>query len=254
MRVRTVRIFSVLMLAVLVGGPACFGGGSSQRKDEPLYQATYSYATTAPGGKCEVTVGIIAPQFEGEGETYWRENKDDETVSGMVRALRAGLEQLLIDKGFSTAGPYDNLENMSFPEKKGCDLVLYPSIDITVGHELTNVRTEVETSMFGATSVLRCDMVINPSGVIRLLAREPLSGEKMWVKTIEVTGKRQVFAMQGEPHCTGKAVTPEVHNAWAQTHEAMYRDVMASLDRYVSAEEFQALKRQAIELREKKAY
>ena len=46
----------------------------------------------------------------------------------------------------------------------------------------------------------------------------------------------------------------DAQNAKARLYQIAFQKVMSALDKYVSGEEFQMLKKQAAELREKKAY
>jgi hypothetical protein len=75
----------------------------------------------------------------------------------------------------------------------------------------------------------------------------------MWVKRIALALQPKTFKGQGKI-CDKTAITQEIRNAWGQVHEKMYTSIMTKLDQYVSAEEFQMLKKQSAELRENKRY
>jgi hypothetical protein len=202
-----------------------------------------------------VTVGIVAPQFSGDGTSYWAEQKNDEIVRGMVRGFRTEFNALLIAKGFNTTGPFDSVDAMTFPEKKGADFILYPDLDMSSGYRIANVRNELaQNYATGRTEAMTlCDIQFAPSGAISLVIKEPLSGEKIWLKKVDVTSPPQKFSTNGQ-HCSGSAVTQEMRNAWARAHEQMFQTLMKELDRYVNGEEFQNLKKQAAELRARKVY
>lgn len=252
----------MLVRLTVVGSAVCAlvflaCGGAETRPAEPPYEPTFSYAMPAQAAeKIDVTVGIIAPQFGADAAEYGKGAKAGDTaVEGMVRGLRTGFEALLTAKGFNTAGPFDSLDNMTFPEKKGCDFVLYPVIDVSDGFAVANQRAVDEGNMLsGSHIVMHCDVTLRLSGVVLIEAKEPLSGEKMWIKKIDIAGTPLQWEGR-DAVCGGQKGAPQdIYNGWARAHEAMYTEVMSSLDRYVSAEEFQMLKRQAQELREKKAY
>lgn len=246
-----------LSLAVAAFLASCASTASKTPIEQP-YQPNYQYSVSPAAEKSDVTVGIIAPQFTGSGLEYWKGNKEDAAAREAIRALRSSFESLLTAKGFNTAGPYESLDDMTFPEKKGCDFVFYPELDLEGKVVISNQQTENQTSftdalLGGSSLVMVCDQTVSLSGSVQIIAREPLSNEKMWVKRFAMTGAPQTFRGSGIT-CGGTVVTREVHNAWIKMHEAMYQEIMQGLDKFVSAEEFQMLKRQAAELRAKKTY
>lgn len=246
-----------LLLALAAFLASCASTASKTPVEQP-YQPNYQYSVNPASEKIDVTVGIIAPQFSGGGVEYWKRAKEDADAGEAIRALRSSFESLLTSKGFNTAGPYESLDDMTFPEKKGCDFVFYPELDLDGKYVISNLRDEEQTSLAGAllggSNILTvCDATVRLSGSVQIVAREPLSNEKMWVKRLSLTSAPQTFRASGAA-CGGTAVTREINNAWKKMHEAMYQEVMRGLDQYVSAEEFQMLKRQAAELRAKKTY
>ncbi|MCA9543725.1 MAG: hypothetical protein KC613_05025 [Myxococcales bacterium] len=235
---------------------ACGPAPKPRPKVKP-YTPSFSYTAAQAAGPLDVTVGVVGAEFTGDGETWWRQNRDDEVARRMVASLRASFTELLSRKGFRVAGPYDSLANMTFPEKKGSDLVLFATLDITASAQASDQNTDASRNFLTGqvTTTQTCKIAYALQGDISLIVKEPLSGEKMWVKRLEVMQKTQPVQVTGNA-CLGAGVPDgvEVKNAWARMHEATYKQVMGALDRYVSGEEFQVLQRQAQELRAKKAY
>lgn len=248
---QVIRLVLVLVLVMLsVGGCA-----TTTAPTESVRQATFQYHMMSDASaQSGVTVAYVEPAFVGDGELYWEMNKKDEVVTGMVRAFRGSVVPLLTDKGFSVTGPFSSVEEMTFPEKKGAHLLLHMTFDLADAYQIQNQRVEREnTLLYGTVTVSVCDVLIGPAGQVQLLAIEPMTSQKLWVKRIEVAAAKQRFEGRGEV-CAMQAVTPEIRNAWVDAHEAMFQTVMSSLDRYVNAEEFSMLKAQAEELKGMKAY
>lgn len=219
----------------------------------PAYEPKFSYATAPSKEKADVTIGIIAPQFVGDGLEYLKSNKDDPVVKDMLRGIRTGFNEMLLAKGFNASGPFDSLDGMSFPEKKGADFVLYPEFDLSKGYVIGQARTDQQLTLLGPKVVVLCDFTIHAKGMVSFVALEPLSKEKMWIKRLEIDIPPE--RLQGTDRvCSGEAATREIRDAWAKAHEAMFNQLMASVDKYVNADEFKNLKRQAAELRAKKVY
>ena len=226
------------------------------------YSPKFHYPTAASGSKIDVTVAIVAPQFVGDGLDYARTNRDDGTVREMIGGMRSGFNELLLAKGFNVSGPFDALDGMTFPEKKGADFVLYPEFDVSRGWAIGAKRPRAKSTALAilasvtktkSAEDVECDFTIQPRGTVSFVALEPLSKEKMWVKRMEVEVPAESFVAYREG-CDAPVMTAEMHNAWAKAHEAMFTSIMTNIDRYVSAEEFQILKKQSQELRARKVY
>jgi hypothetical protein len=240
----------MLFVAHLLG--AC--ASAPPQPTQPPYEPKFTYSVPKATDKIDVTVGIVAPQFSGDGIAYFKEQRDDEVVKGLLRGMRTSFAELLVAKGFNTSGPFDALDIMTFPEKRGADFILYPEFDIDSGYKISNVRTEVKTDiLFGNKAMVVCDVSLAPRGSISLIVQEPLSKEKMWVKRLDLAVERATFSASNQV-CEKQGVTREIANAWAKAHEQVFVTVMDSLNKYVNGEEFQTLKRQSAELRAKKAY
>jgi hypothetical protein len=244
----------VLFCVIVLASSGCAAARPAQPPPPP-YEPRFSYKVEAEvQNKVDVTVGVVAPQFSGDGTAYWAQQKNDDIARGMIRGLRTEIGALLIAKGLNTTGPFDSVDNMTFPEKKSADLVLYPEFDFEAGFRVSNIRNEQRTSLLTGTElVLVCDIAVAPAGAISLIVREPMSGEKVWLKKVEVSVRPQRFQGLGRT-CTGQAVSQEVRDAWAKAHEQVFQGLMKDLDRYVNGEEFQSLKKQSLELRAKKVY
>ncbi len=139
------------------------------------YTPSFRYDCEQAQSKSDVTVALVAPQFSGDGLDYWQGNRTDPVVSEMVRAMRTSFESLLVNKGFNVSGPFESVDDMTFPEKKGCDFVLYPEIDVREGYDITNLRQETHNNLLtGVQVVAACDFKMRPSGSIVIVAKEPL--------------------------------------------------------------------------------
>jgi hypothetical protein len=240
------------------------------------YQPNWDYKSTASGQKLDVTLGIIAPQFSTGSQLYQQAYRDDDVVKGMLSAMRATFNVVLTAKGFSTTGPFDSLEEMTFPDKQGTDLVLYPEFDVQVEVKVDNVRNKAADKpaepsgggLFGNLVKLNndapqqqapvapaqiCDVELSARGVVVFVAEEPLSKQKMWSKKVDVPNASQSFTGQEGPACDGKPAhwNQDIKNAWAKAHEAIFQETMKKFDAYVDGNEFKVLKQTGIEARKK---
>lgn len=246
------------------------------------YEPNFKYAANAVGKKLDVTVGVINPVFSDDAQLNHRAYADNGVVKEMVSALGATFNEILIAKGFNTKGPFVSLNDMTFPEKKGSDLLLYPLFDYQIELKPGNAKTvpigpapapsSEGSSFFGGLiksgepekkqppapvpTKTTCDVTLSVIGNVQFIAQEPLSGERMWIKRLDVSAASQTFSGQEGTICEGKndAWPIEIKNAWAKAHELVYQSSMKAFDNYVNGEEFQMYKQQSQELRDKKKY
>lgn len=275
----SVRASMTVLLLAAVGGMSCvMASAPPPPPAKPAYQPNFAYKTAAQQKKLDVTVGIINPQFTAATSVYHQNWRNDEMHKLLLSSTGASFNEVLIAKGFNTKGPFASRDEMTFPEKKGSDLLLYPEFDFQI--QITGANFRADSSGGGGSDFLNtlsglgkkkkkrsaddsadeptrvgvCDVVLAIDGNLLFVAQEPLSGERMWIKRLDVTKGKDVIQGQRGPVCNGGPMTPDVRDAWAKAHEAVYQASMKAFDNYVNGEEFQMLKRQSLELRAKKAY
>lgn len=265
----------------MLAGVAALVGCATVQPRPPVapYQPNFAYKADPSGKKLDVTIGIIGAQWSSAAALYRENYKDDEVLRGMLSGMTATFNEVLLAKGFNTKGPFVSLNEMTFPEKKGSDLLLYPEFDFQIQLRIENARNLQQGKggsgggssggggsgiaglvnlMAGSTDPTAnqmCDAVVTVSGNLLFVAQEPLSGERMWIKRLDVTKGKQVFADQRGAMCSDiRQLNQEMKNAWAKAHELVYQSSMKAFDDYVNGEEFQMLKKQSLELRQRKAY
>jgi hypothetical protein len=80
----------------------------------------------------------------------------------------------------------------------------------------------------------------------------------MFNKRLDLSGTTETILDQEGAACFKGSKAEQwaqpLKDAWAKAHEAVYQNSMKAFDSYVNGEEFQGLKSQSQELRDKKAY
>jgi hypothetical protein len=247
-----------MSLLLLPAGCAMFGSTKST-PPPPAYTPSWTYRTAAPAAdKVAVTIGIVAPQFTGDGERYYQEQKGAQATKDMIRAFRTSVPELLVAKGVATVGPYQSVSGLTYPEKKASDFLFYQDLDVAATYDTSDVKQEVP--FMAKTPVTTCTVAIGLSGSVQVVLDEPMSGQRMWVKRVAVDLPKREYNGRGG-FCSMQTVTPEIiaaspeiRDAWLQLHESLFRKVMVEMDRYLNAEELLALKAQSDELKGKKSY
>lgn len=234
------------------------------------YTPKYVYQSASPiQGKQDVAIAIINPILKG-------------MVAGadgtdMLKALPSALTDLITAKGMTYRGPFEQLDTMTFPDKKGSDLALYPEIELEALWESANYRSE-SRGFINSSVVGVCDVKLSSKGRVSFVVIEPLSKETLWRKTVNVDAQEimvpnqtgQICSMQvqrgqtppeGIPltgqalsNSSGPKLDGELGNAYRKMLEVTFNSVMKGIDTYINTEEFASLKHQSQELREKKVY
>lgn len=100
-----------------------------------------------------------------------------------IDALQADLDKTLIAKGFTVSGPYASLDDMAYPEKKTASLALSPQVTFVFAESYE--ENSAEKLPFGGHQIKQCG-TLAASAVVKFAIVEPLSAQKIWLKTVEI--------------------------------------------------------------------
>jgi hypothetical protein len=211
---------------------------------------TYSYPASEATAS-DVTIAIVRPVDAtglvnaGQMGTLYVQN-----AMAFNTAMAAQFQELLNKKGFKQTGPFDDLNSMTFIDKRGADLVLTPQVGITIA--TPPEKMEQQDTLFGTRPgvIYKSFGPCTASGFVSFILVEPLSGEKLWVKKVDVPPT--------EVDCTGEHAGPGlgtiIANNSAHALEKVFPVVMKKAWDYFSPEEVMLIKRQSLELKAKKVY
>lgn len=88
------------------------------------------------------------------------------------------LDKILLSKGFTITDRFRSYNNMTFTQKRNTSALFFPKITISVEEKtLTDYIDNTATAIAG-------DIVV--SAHVKIIMLEPLSGEKVWIKSIPV--------------------------------------------------------------------
>jgi hypothetical protein len=239
-----------LTVLALVLAPTLAVGCASAPPPVPAYAPQFSFpypAGEAPAS--EVTIAIVRP-VDSAGLTH-ADSLSAKNAIAFNAAMTAQFQEMFSKKGFKQTGPFDDINSMTFVDKKGADLTLTPQVGITITAPFVNVHQQDD--MFGTrpSTIYKATGSCVASGFVSFVLIEPLSGEKIWVKKIDVP--------QTEADCFGErpdrlGLNTIITNGAAHTLEKVYAAVMKKVWDYLSPEEVTLLKKQSQELRAKKVY
>ncbi|MFZ5804572.1 MAG: hypothetical protein ACOY7U_06940 [Acidobacteriota bacterium] len=217
------------------------------------YSPVFDYtppAGTAPASR-SLTFALVGAQYRSPVQFFQR----------FGAKMASDLQEILAARGYTVRGPFRTYDEMTFPDKKGSDLVLQPELEITA--DLAGIRQKVTggavaLALLGeATSAY--DGTVTIGGRVNLVVLEPLTRERMWAKSVEIS--RVTVELNGEalykaPPSLDELLANEPSFAaeFGRALEQVYRSVMDKAFTYLDPEEMELVNKQAEEIRKKKVY
>lgn len=253
-----------LVLSTFIG--VLFIAGCSVQKQvaAPAKQTfTYDYKTPSSSrpGSANTLLALVRPAY-AKGFSF----SGTDVFANFQQAMAANIEELLIARGYTLKGPYASFDEMVFNDKKDADIALEieiePKFTASEGGWKTHAASfgQILLSSGSNTPVsYSYEGTISLIGKINIVGYEPLSKEKLLVKSIEIPSILNINIS------TSKWVAspaydlaffndPNVYNALGAALQQQYKGIMQKIDAHFDPREFAALKAQIKELKAKKSY
>jgi len=234
-------------------------------------QYGFSYNPTdpaKPGASVPASIAVVNPVYKVE-DSVLATDLYRKIGKGFSASMGTDLDKILINKGVTTTGPFPSLDELTYSDKKNAALTLAPQVFITV--ELKNDGPPVQIgdpneALQGVKG--RADQAFDMSvtGYIAFLMQEPISGEKMWIKKLELdpVNVRGTISTESIPQITpaGFLTPPMVSgyvpgatlydgrpDALADALKELYPVIMGRFEKYIDTDELVQLKEKAKEIR-----
>lgn len=249
-----------LSFGILVVFAILFGASATQKAivAPPKQTFTFDYKTpsTIKPGSANITISLVRPRY---AEKFAYENM--ELFTRFRDAMDKDVEELLSDKGFHLRGPYQSYDEMVFEDKKDADI----AIQIEIMPELTagqgGWRAYTPFTLTGkAPTLYFFTGTVSLVGKINLTGFEPLSHEKLWIKSVDIPAITDINISTASKDFESPAFNaaffadPNVYNALGNALQQQYKGIMTKIDAHFDPREFTSLKSQIKELKSKKGY
>ena len=208
------------------------------------YNPSFAYTPPPTEAPSEVSIALISARLNQLQPANPQAMAGQQTVvfgekhgNAFLNSLTNALQQLIVARGFKISGPFARMDDMTFPQKKQSELALIAVSDLVQSGPdgcAGNVR-EGRLNCVGTCAI---------SGFLTFEMWEPMSGQKVFMKRVDV-------APLAKP-CAGDQVF--VENTKAMLLETAFLTVMDKANQYFVKEEVELARRQSKELREKKVY
>lgn len=238
------------LLVCLIG---CF---TPQQTTAPETKQTYTFDYTPTDavklGSNGFVVGLVKPFYATvfvSGNT--------ELFKNFKKAIGDDVEELVIAKGFSLKGPYETRDEMIFEDKKRTDML----IQVEMTPAFTAVEGQWKSSYIPLVNVYTYTYSGKASlvGKITLTGIEPLTNEKIWVKSVSIPNIENILIATSKKYdrpLDEIAILndPGVYNALGKALQQQYKGIMEKVNAHFNSEEFASLKTQIKELKTKKGF
>jgi hypothetical protein len=230
----------------------------------------YSYSPpqqgNMPPGSVPVTVAVVNPSYR-ETDSALMNELYSKVARGFTTSMGTDLDKILIAKGMTTTGPYPSLDEITYSDKKNAELTLAPKIFISTEVKYGDMKPTRRRE--GLT--MEREFTMSISGWVSFIMQEPLSGEKMWIKKLElepvqVSGLEifEAIPRYGNDGCGGRPIVgydPSTKNLYQGQVEAMagalkqlYPVIMSKFQLFLDSDEMVQLKEKGKEIRTRKVY
>lgn len=245
----------VCLLASLI-----FTGCSSAPKPQaevatPTFD--WSPSSTAAPASVGLNFGVVAGTYTKKNMPVLQQFPFDRFASNMG----ADFVELLTAKGFTTTGPFPSLNEMAYGDKKGCDLVIVPELDVAPA--IPTASMERHVSILGS-DYFTFNGTVQVRGRVTLSVLESLSGTRMWNKSVEIPQTTVPFVGQTRFGVGTYPAGPKTSdfdwsdqgllNAVSPPLEKAYLDILGKAWTYLDPEEMKTVKAQAAEVRAKTTF
>lgn len=158
-----------LLLALVLLLAGC--GTTRQSAKKPTYVPRFDYTpptsqTMADSGA--ITFGLVAARYS-EDQPWTRAWPFTQFSKNMA----LDFQELLIARGYRVRGSFQTADEMTYPDKKACDLILSPGIDVDL--QIQEVQYEEVINLLGPNQY-RLRGVAHLGGRVTLSILESLTG------------------------------------------------------------------------------
>lgn len=222
------------------------------------YYYNYEPPTTLPPASVRATIIVVNP-FYKDAESILIDPVYSKVGKGLSKSMGVDLDKIIIAKGMTTIGPYLTLDDVTYPDKKNSDLTLAPRVFLNAQTKYDKWRVDVRAGRIERNFSMKI------GGWVSYVMQEPLSGEKIWVKKLELE-ERDVSGLevyQAVPvhkgnyvidHKAGEMLYDGRADAIADALKTFYPTIMGKAWTYIDTAEILNLKEKTKEIRELKRY
>jgi len=168
------------------------------------------------------------------------------------------IKKILISKGINVSDNYWNRNDMTFSQKRDTSILFYPVIQIYIDQNTIDILERINNQ---SPKKVKTTGKLQVRAKVELVALEPLSGEKIWIKSLPL--KRKKF--EADISYSGKlkastnifSVDKKAGDIAKEMDDLIidiYNKVIEGVEKYVDYEEFILLNKDIAKIKKIKRY
>jgi hypothetical protein len=168
------------------------------------------------------------------------------------------IKKILISKGISVSDNYWSRNDMTFSQKRDTSTLFYPAIEIYIDQNSVDVLRKVDNSR---TKKIKTVGTLEISAKVELVSLEPLSGEKIWLKSLPLKRKKIKTNISYDGSLKRSTNIFKVDTKAVVVAEELdaliveiYNKILEGVDKYVDYEEFMLLNKDIVKIKNIKRY
>jgi len=248
---KTLQILCVIVFATLIY--SCTAGLKQDNPPPSLKPASFDYKPPTEGitKSNDITFAILNPHYV---ESFTERNVDPYKI--FADNMGKDFVEMLTARGYSYKGPFSNVDQMVYNEKKTTDLLIEPEIDLQfTGNYLMQKKGIKLLSLESGSIEYYADGDMTVSGKLNLIFSEPFTKTKIWVKSIQiepVTFKLKSYYSYYTPNIPVN--DPLVWNTMVDNLMVIYNNTLSTAWKHLEPEELSQKKDEANEIKKNSGF
>ena len=243
---RTLASFIIIVLAVVT----YIASTSNAVPVETTKVFTFDYTpkSFAKAGSANFLLAFTTPKFK---HTNYNFLGGLDLYSKIQTSFQADMEEMLIAKGFNIKGMYATYDEMVFNDKK--DVQLLFSVEIIPS--ITNISGGwVKGQNSSNQTIWAYSGVITLGGKITISGVEPLTNEKVFVKSVTIPNVEYIQLDSKGYYVDMMNAAKTLYNPMGEAYSNIYTNMIDKINAQFDPQEMHTLKGQIKELKAKKGY
>ena len=163
--------------------------------------------------------------------------------------------EMLTARGYPYKGPFSNIDQMVYNEKKTTDLLIEPEIDLQFAGNYLKQKTAINILSTGSTIEYYADGDMTVSGKLNLIFSEPFTKTKIWVKSIQIDPVTFKLKSYYSYYTTNIPVNdPLVWNSIVDNLMVIYNNALSTAWKHLEPEELSQKKDEANEIKKNSGF
>lgn len=250
----------ILSLLVLVVGCGLFMADLTQKtvnRNAPVFN--YEAEGGKPGS-ADMVIGLFSPEFAKSNinslDWYF------EPYSSYKKNMEQDIVEIMTARGYTIRGPFKNRDEMVYSDKEASQLV----ISVVIDPKFNRVSGGwIGAGAINGVAYSKFKGEIELYGNIYLTASEPLSGEVLWKKNLDIVSERRVVPVASQKAVDASYVSLNENSAFAllvkednavanavtAVLQGSYEDVLKKVWMHLNPDEFKLMREKIKQLKSK---